>query len=110
MEREELYRAISETEETAMLAQYIREKGYQEGLDQGIRQGIEQGIEQGAVDGLIEGIELGISLRFGAKGLRLMEAVRQIQELTKLQEVKEAVKTARDLCDFEATVKQRQVH
>ena len=51
-EREQLYRAIAEKEDTAMLAQYIREKGYKEGLNQGIQRGIERGI----ADGLIEGI------------------------------------------------------
>jgi len=130
-EREELYRAIAEKEETAMLAQYIKEKGFNEGMEkgiqrgkeetamlaqyikekgfnegmekgiqQGIQQGMEQGIQQGVVDGLLEGIELGIGLRFGAEGLKLMAAVRQIREVARLKAVKEAVKNARDLEDF----------
>jgi hypothetical protein len=105
-EREELYRAITEKEETVMLAQYIREKGFNEGMEQGIQQGIQQGV----MDGLVEGIELGIGLRFGAKGLKLMGAVRQIREVVRLKAVKEAVKTARDLKDFEVAVKGEQVH
>ena len=36
-EREELYLAIAEKEETAMLAQYIKEKGFNEGMEQGMR-------------------------------------------------------------------------
>ena len=105
-EREELYRAITEKEETVMLAQYIREKGFNEGMEQGIQQGVQQGV----MDGLVEGIELGIGLRFGAKGLKLMGAVRQIREVVRLKAVKEAVKTARDLKDFEVAVTGEQVH
>ena len=97
-EREELYLAIAEKEETAMLAQYIKEKGFNEG------------IQQGAMDGLIEGLELGIELRFGAGGLKLMGAVRQIREVAQLKAVKEAVKSARDLEDFEAIVKGAHLH
>ena len=113
-EREALTRAIAEKEETAMLAQYIREKGYQEGLNRGIEQGIEQGmergIEQGIVDGLIEGIELGIGLRFGPDGMRLMDRIRRIRKVEKLKEIKEAVRTALDLNEFEAVLGQEQVH
>ena len=102
-EREELYRAIvEEKEETAMLAQYIKEKGFNEGM--------EQGMEQGIQIGLLEGIELGIGLRFGANGLKLMAAVRQIREVDRLKAVKEAVKNARDLEAFEAAVKGVQLH
>ena len=40
-EREELYRAIVEKkEETAMLAQYIKKKGFNEGMEKGIQQGV----------------------------------------------------------------------
>ena len=101
-EREELYLAIAEKEETAMLAQYIKEKGFNEGM--------EQGIQKGVMDGLVEGIELGIGLRFGAEGLKLMAAVRQIRELARLKTVKEAVKNARDLEDFETAVKGAHLH
>ena len=102
-EREELYRTIVEKkEETAMLAQYIKEKGFNEGM--------EKGIQQGVVEGLLESIELGIGLRFGADGLELMAAVRQIREVDRLKAVKETVKNARDLEDFEVAVKGARLH
>ena len=110
-EREELYRAIvEEKEETAMLTQYIKEKGFNEGMEQGMEQGMERGMEQGIQIGLLEGIELGIGLRFGANGLKLMAAVRQIREVDRLKAVKEAVKNARDLEAFEAAVKGVPLH
>ena len=101
-EREELYRAIAGKDETAMLARYIKEKGFNEGM--------EQGIQQGMMEGLIEGIELGIGLRFGVGGLKLMAVVQQIREVERLKAVKEAVKNARNLEDFEATVKGTHLH
>ena len=109
-EREALTRAIEEKEETAMLAQYIREKGYQEGLNRGLEQGMERGIEQGIVDGLIEGIELGIGLRFGPDGMRLMDRIRRIRKVEKLKEIKEAVRNTLDLNEFEAVLGKEQVH
>jgi len=41
-EREEIYRQITDGEETVMtvmLAQYIKDKGFQEGIQQGVQQG-----------------------------------------------------------------------
>lgn len=46
-EKDELYRELSESEETVMLAQYIRSKGFEEGIQQGIQQGMQQGMQQG---------------------------------------------------------------
>ena len=89
-EREERYHAIEGKEKAAMLAQYIREKGFNEGI---------------AV-GLVEGGELGIAigLRFGAGGLKLMDTGRQIRNLEQLKALKEAVKAAQNLADFEAAL------
>jgi hypothetical protein len=45
-EREEIYRQITDGEETVMtvmLAQYIKDKGFKEGIQQGIQQGVQQG-------------------------------------------------------------------
>ena len=109
-EREELYLTIAKKEETAMLAQYIKEKGFNEGMEKGFNEGMEKGIQQGIIDGLLEGIELGVGLRFGAKGLKTMEDVRQIHEVARLKAVKEAVINARDLEDFQAAVKGAHLH
>jgi len=46
-EKDDLYRELSENEETVMLAQYIRNKGFEEGIQQGIEQGLEQGVHRG---------------------------------------------------------------
>lgn len=46
-EKDDLYRELSENEETVMLAQYIRNKGFEEGIQQGIEQGLEQRVHRG---------------------------------------------------------------
>ncbi|WP_084503118.1 DUF4351 domain-containing protein [Desulfatirhabdium butyrativorans] len=46
-----IYQELSNREETAMLAQYIRNKGYEEGIQQGVQQGVQQGLEQGLREG-----------------------------------------------------------
>ena len=45
-EREHIYSELKEQKETAMLAQYIKEKGIKEGVQQGISQGVWQGETQ----------------------------------------------------------------
>ena len=50
-EREDLYHEIAEHKETAMLAQYIKEKGLQEGMQKGMQQGMQQGMQKGIQQG-----------------------------------------------------------
>ena len=42
-EKESVYQELNEHKETVMLAQYIKNKGFEEGIQQGIQQGILQG-------------------------------------------------------------------
>lgn len=56
-EKESVYQDLKEHKETAMLAQYIKKKGFEEGLQQGMQQGMQQGKY-----GLLERILIG---RFG---------------------------------------------
>jgi predicted transposase YdaD len=68
-EKESLYNEIFEQEDTAMLAQYIREKGFKEGLVKGELQGKLQGKLEGKLEGKIEGkcalLERQLTRRFG---------------------------------------------
>ena len=45
-------------------------------------------------ESLQEGIELGLGIKFGARGLKLMPAIRRIQDAGRLKAIKEAVKIA----------------
>lgn len=42
-ERNRIYRKLKQTEETYMLYQYIKDKGFQQGIEQGVQQGIQKG-------------------------------------------------------------------
>uniref|UniRef100_A0A7C4RU30 DUF4351 domain-containing protein n=1 Tax=Desulfatirhabdium butyrativorans TaxID=340467 RepID=A0A7C4RU30_9BACT len=55
-EKEDLYQELCKNEETVMLAQYIRSKGFEEGLQVGIEQGVQVGIEQGVQVGIEQGV------------------------------------------------------
>ena len=70
-----------------------------------ITKGIEQGIEQGVCQGLLEGIELGLSLKFGAKGLKLMPAIEDIKDSKLLKALKEAIKVSGDISELEAIIR-----
>lgn len=62
-----------------------------------IRKEKEDIFEQGNIKGLKEAIELGLELKFGEKGLKLMPVVNKINEITKLDEIKEAIRKEKTL-------------
>ncbi|MDM8542600.1 DUF4351 domain-containing protein [Desulfococcaceae bacterium HSG9] len=49
-ERQHIFRELKETEETLMLYEYIKDKGFQQGMKQGMRQGMQQGMQQGELN------------------------------------------------------------
>lgn len=61
-----IYHELSDREETAMLAQYIRNKGYEEGIQQGIQQGLEQGLREGARQEKIAILKRLLQRKFGS--------------------------------------------
>lgn len=56
-----------------MLAQYIRNKGYEDGVLQGIQQGVQQGIQQGIQQGLEQGLREGARLEKVSTLKRLLQ-------------------------------------
>jgi len=74
-EQENLYHEIIQHKETAMLAQYIRDKGMQ--------QGMQQGIIQKAKEDVIEVLEL----RFGRISPEIIDKINQINDPAKLKEL-----------------------
>ncbi len=57
---------------------------------------------EGLREGILEGIELAIELKWGAAGLHLYEKkIKLITSLEKLQEIKEAIRIARDINELE---------
>ncbi|MDL1964667.1 MAG: hypothetical protein LWW98_10140 [Deltaproteobacteria bacterium] len=78
-EQKSLYHEIIQHKETAMLAQYIREKGMQ----QGMQEGMQQGIIQKAKEDVIEVLEL----RFGKISSEIIDKINQINDPAKLKEL-----------------------
>ena len=75
-ERESLYRVLAEKEETAMLARYIRNKGFDEGIQQGIQQG------------LLEGTTALIEIKFGDRGTKILLEIGKIHDAGRLRQIK----------------------
>ncbi|MEO5360185.1 MAG: hypothetical protein H7843_07010 [Nitrospirota bacterium] len=79
-----------------------RERGLLEGEQRGIERGKIEGNEEGKQEGLLagerkgllEGIELGLELKFGSAGLELMNMVRAIPTVDKLEGFKNLIKKA----------------
>ena len=68
----------------------------------GIKKGIQQGIQQGKREGVLEAIELGLTIKFGINGLRLLPAVRAIENMDRLEMIKEAIKATDKLDEIKA--------
>jgi hypothetical protein len=68
-EREAILREMTEQEDTAMLAQYIRDKGFQEGKLEGWKEGELKGWKEGELEGELKGgrvfLERLLTRRFG---------------------------------------------
>lgn len=78
-------------------------QGMEKGMEKGIEKGIEKGLFEGKREGLLEGIELGLELRFGLAGLELMNIVRAINTVDKLEDFKNLIKktgSMNELKDF----------
>ena len=81
-----------------------KEEGILQGMQEGMQEGIQKGIQLGIVEGLLEGIELGIGVKFGARGMKLMPAIRKIQDPERLRAIKEAVKIAESTAEIEELI------
>jgi hypothetical protein len=71
-----------------------KEEGLLEGKREGLFEGKREGLFEGKREGLLEGIELGLELKYGLAGLELMNIVRVINTVDKLEEFKNLIKKA----------------
>ncbi|MBF0320644.1 MAG: hypothetical protein HQL01_12665 [Nitrospirae bacterium] len=63
----------------------------------GLLEGKQKGLLEGKQRGLLEGIELGLELKYGSAGLELMDMVRAISTVDKLEEFKNLIRKAGSL-------------
>ena len=52
-------------------------------------------------EGLKEAIEIGLELKYGVEGLKLLERIKNISLVEKLEAVKEAVKISKNMEEIE---------
>ena len=90
--------------EKGELVMALAERLRNEGRQQGLQQGIVEGIQQGIVEGLLEAIELGLGIKFGPQGMKLMPAIRRIQDAERLHAIKEAVKIAKHISEVKEVI------
>ncbi len=79
-------------------------QGVQQGIQQGVQQGIQQGVQQGLYQGLLDAIDMGLSLKYGAKGLKLLPEIAKIKDIAKLKAIKEAIKIAKNISEIEVVM------
>ncbi len=68
--------------------------------DYRFRQGREKGLKEGIAQGLIEGIELALDIRFGNISLAVRDKIRTINDINKLEQIKDSIKKAGNLEEF----------
>jgi len=76
----------------------------EEGLKEGLKEGLEKGLKEGLKEGLYQTIAMGLEIKFGTKGLILMEKIRKIESTDKLEVIKEAIKITDNLAEIEALI------
>lgn len=52
------------------------------------------GIQKGKQEGLLKGISLGLKLKFGSQGQNLLPEIEQIEDVSLLESILEAIETA----------------
>ncbi|MBF0319104.1 MAG: hypothetical protein HQL01_04785 [Nitrospirae bacterium] len=90
-----------EAETMALVYDLERDVRFRQGMERGIEKGIERGLEKGLIEGklegLLEGIEGMLELKFGSAGVALMDMVRVIDSVDKLEGLKDLIKKADSL-------------
>lgn len=75
-------------------------------IEKGEMKGRAEGIAEGRIEGLKEAIEIGLELKYGAEGLRLLERIKKIPAIEKLEAIKEAVKISKSIEEIKKLLSQ----
>jgi hypothetical protein len=82
------------------LAEKLKKEGFEKGVEQGMRQGMRQGMQQGMLEGLLEGIEMAVSLKFPEEAYKIMPLIYQINTISQLKIVKDAIMAVRSASEL----------
>ena len=75
---------------------YAEEKGIEKGLKKGREEGLEQGLEKG----MKEMLSMLLEMKYGEEGFFMMPDILAIKEVSKLNILKDAIKSNMDLEKF----------
>jgi hypothetical protein len=64
----------------------------------------EEGLKEGLKEGIYQTIAMGLEIKFGTKGLALIERIRKLESLDKLEIIKEAIKITDKLDEIEKLI------
>ncbi|MCI4624440.1 MAG: hypothetical protein L3V56_00595 [Candidatus Magnetoovum sp. WYHC-5] len=79
---------------------YRYRQGFEEGLKLGLGDGKEEMYKRLFNKGLMEGIKLAIEVKFGPNGLTVIENIKAVDDLTKIELIKESIKKASTVSEF----------
>ncbi|MBF0555185.1 MAG: hypothetical protein HQK96_11630 [Nitrospirae bacterium] len=87
-----------EAEDMALVYDLERDIRFRQGREQGLLEGEQRGqrkwLLEGKREGLLEGIELGLELKYGSAGVALMDTVRVLPTVDKLDDFKNLIRKA----------------
>ena len=108
LSEKKFYEIIEETggDKMPSLAERWYKQGVQEGLQKGKQQGMEEGVQKGIREGLYEAIELELKLKFGKGVKKLLNKIRQIEDIEQLKEILKLVAKADSITEIEKALKQ----
>ena len=69
-----------------------------------IKKGVDQGIQQGRREGF-EAIEIELSVKFDAHGLKFLPEIKPIEDINRLEMIKEVIKEANDISEVEEVLR-----
>jgi hypothetical protein len=76
----------------------------EEGIKKGIIIAKKEGIEEGKMQGLQNAVSLGLEIKFGIDGIALLQKVRKIESIEKLEAIIEAIKITNKIEEIEKLI------
>ncbi|KJR40407.1 hypothetical protein MCHI_003699 [Candidatus Magnetoovum chiemensis] len=92
---------FQEADNMALVFDIEKDVRYRQGKDKGLEEGIEKGIEKGREEGLLEGIELALMIKFGNESLDIMDKIKAISDINKLEQVKGFILKSKTIAELE---------
>lgn len=71
------------------------------GEQKGLLKGEQKGLLEGRREGLLEGIQLALDIKYGVKGLSLMDKISAVSDLNKLEQIKELIRHSTSVEELE---------